>query len=956
MVLRGDEMYQAVLSIQVFSIIVLFSECWVVFKNWKGTLHAWLFLGCVSTLVNNIGYLMELLARTEEAYFTALKLSYLGRIWISFALFFFIVTLVHAHIIPLIKITFALINVATYIVVVTNEITGLYYRSMRFFMNGQFPVLDHVNGIWHHLWNVVLLLQIASGLYLLCSARHKEKNPIANKRLLMVILAVLTQSAFLIVEIFNLVPVTRVYDVTMLSFPIAAGFMFIAIFKYRLLDTETVAREYVIDELSEGIIAVDEHGRVSYYNKPAVTLFPALTKNAGEVVELFKKAIEIHEPIRLGDRIYSPEENELNFDGMSAGMLYALRDDTEHYRYMSELEEAKQAADMANKAKSSFLANMSHEIRTPINAVLGMDEMILRESREKDTISYASDIMAAGRTLLSLINDILDFSKIEEGRMEILPTQYELSSVINDLVNMIRDRAEKKGLKLLIDVDTQVPHLLYGDEIRIRQIVLNLLTNAVKYTKAGEVCLSVSFQKGVDKTDSEILLRFRVADTGIGMKEEDMEKLFSPFSRIEEERNRNIEGTGLGMSIVRELLALMDSHLDVKSVYGEGSEFAFEIKQKVMDWEPMGDVSVRFRERSEENGIYQELFHAPDAWVLVVDDTEVNLQVIRNLLKKTQVQIDTALSGEEALQKHKHRKYDVVFIDHMMPDMDGIEVLQRMKEQNKFAENGDAGDQTASQAVYIALTANAISGAREMYLKAGFEDYLSKPVDGRHLEEMLKKYLPKEKILTLSESPGEEPVGAEEVLPEWLRAIAALNIGEGMEKCGSRESYLSVLTTFHRTASQKADEIEKLYEDGDLKNYTIKVHALKSSARIIGAGKLSEMAKELEMTGIEGDETLIRKKTENLLREYREFDQKLTPLDDAGDNLKELSPDMQKEAFRTIGEIAECMDFGMMEDLIRDLKAYRLSFREKNALDEIEKRLMELDWNGIGKIVEEVAG
>ena len=295
---------------------------------------------------------------------------------------------------------------------------------------------------------------------------------------------------------------------------------------------------------------------------------------------------------------------------------------------------------------------MSHEIRTPINAVLGMDEMILRESTETPIRTYAANIMSAGKTLLSLINDILDLSKVEEGKMEIIPVQYDLSSLINDLVNMTRDRAIKKGLKFNINVDRHIPRLLTGDEIRIRQCVMNLLTNAVKYTETGEVTLTISFTTGENTASGHILLDFKVEDTGIGMKAEDMEKLFSPYKRIEEKRNRAIEGTGLGMSITRQLLELMGSALKVKSEYGKGSEFSFAIDQEVVKWEEIGDVAARFGELSDRGYEYHELFHAPEARILVVDDTEMNLTVMQSLLKKTRIKIDTALSGR--VVEHRH--------------------------------------------------------------------------------------------------------------------------------------------------------------------------------------------------------------------------------------------------------------------------------------------------------------
>ncbi|MBQ8140055.1 MAG: response regulator [Lachnospiraceae bacterium] len=998
------------------------------------------------------------------------------------------------------------------------------------------------------------------------------------------------------------------------------------------------------------------------------------------------------------------------------GKLYALVDDTEHYRYMEELEKQKDIADNANEAKSRFLANMSHEIRTPINAVLGMDEMILRESGEKHIRGYASDIMSAGKTLLSLINDILDFSKVEEGKMEIIPVQYELSSMINDLVNMIRGRAEKKGLSFNISVNEKIPHILFGDEIRIRQCVLNLLTNAVKYTEKGFVNLKVDFTPG--KNDEHVKLKFSVEDSGIGMKPEDIEKLFSPYKRIDEKRNRNIEGTGLGMTITRQLLELMGSFLEVKSVYGEGTCVSFEVEQRIVSADEIGNFAGRLDEVGDSIEEYHELFHAPDARILVVDDTEMNLTVMQSLLKKTAVRVDTALSGRDAVNLSEVNKYDLIFIDHMMPDMDGIETLKaiRLSEKNLGTPA-------------IALTANAVSGAREMYLEAGFNDYLSKPVDGSKLEKLMAGLLPKEKLLTpvrledkeekatqrrskvlvvdddesvcaliesilgnsydigvihtgaeaenaavqmmpdlvlldihlgdangfdimrtfkeneqiadipvllvtgdndtvteengfkvgasdyirkpfvpdvlkqrvkriidlyhyqrsieeevevqtrrsrrlaremmitlsktvdtkdhytdghsrrvaalcaeigrrlgkneseqvllyeigllhdigkigvrediirkntrlsddefaevkshtvkgfeilkhihdmpklregarwhherfdgsgypdglkgeeipesariaciadcydamtstrtysvpkrqedvraeierckgtwfdpaiadvmlamidedkdykmnenssggdiwkeyerLWEKPDDSVLGKSDViankgrgdaktsaqstkedLPEGITKIAEINASEGLKNCGSVSGYLSVLDVFHKTAAPKADEIEGFYKNGDIENYTIKVHALKSSARIIGAEKLSQLALELENAGKEKNLPLISEKTPLLLQMYRELNAKLDSADEKSEKLTVIDEKSLKEAFQTITEVSQSMDYEMMENLLGDLKEYRLDERSKGYLEKIEGLLTNLDWDEITKTAE----
>ncbi|MBQ9480503.1 MAG: response regulator, partial [Selenomonadaceae bacterium] len=335
-----------------------------------------------------------------------------------------------------------------------------------------------------------------------------------------------------------------------------------------------------------------------------------------------------------------------------------------------ELQREKQLADRSNQMKSDFLANMSHELRTPLNAILGMDEMILRGSRENDTVECAENIRIAGNNLLGLVNDILDFSKIEAGKMEIINVDYQLSSVLNDLVNMIHPRVDKKGLQLIANADENLPTMLFGDEIRIKQVVTNILTNAVKYTEKGSVTLTVDFKK---ITDDKILLRFEVKDTGIGIKQEDIPKLFSAFERIEEKRNRTIEGTGLGMNITQKLLQLMNTKLNVSSVYGEGSTFSFEVEQRVLDWTPLGNFEEAFRNSLTQRKIYHEKFIAPTANILVVDDTVMNLTVVKGLLKQTRIQITTAESGFECLELVRQRKFDIIFLDHRMPTMDGIE-------------------------------------------------------------------------------------------------------------------------------------------------------------------------------------------------------------------------------------------------------------------------------------------
>ena len=401
-----------------------------------------------------------------------------------------------------------------------------------------------------------------------------------------------------------------------------------------------------------------------------------------------------------------------------------------------EAEKAKEIAQNANRSKSDFLANMSHEIRTPINAVLGMDEMILRDCEDSQILEYAEDIKRAGGMLLSLINDILDFSKIESGKMDIIPVDYDLGILLNETVEMVRPRANEKSLELVMEISPDTPTHLNGDEVRIRQIITNILTNAIKYTNKGKVTLTVS---GKQLSEEKTELYVSVKDTGIGIRKEDIGHLFESFKRVEESRNRNIEGTGLGLSITMRLLNLMGSRLEVDSTYGEGSDFYFYLEQQRKDDKVVGeDIKIYCQNAKGKKGELSNDFYIPDARLLVVDDNKVNLKVFKGLLKKNGMKIDTAMSGKECLELMKENHYHIVFLDHLMPDMDGVETLN----QAKMLKNSKSQD-----AVMIVLTANAVAGAREKFLQEGFDDYLSKPISLPLLKEMILKYLPNELIM-----------------------------------------------------------------------------------------------------------------------------------------------------------------------------------------------------------------
>ena len=534
------------------------------------------------------------------------------------------------------------------------------------------------------------------------------------------------------------------------------------------------------------------------------------------------------------------------------GMVYLLSAE-EKVRESDELREAKIQAEQANHAKSDFLANMSHEIRTPINAIMGMNEMVLRESKDESIREYATNIESASKTLLSLINDILDFSKIEAGKMEIVPADYEVAVFLNDVVNMISVKAKQKQLDFQVEIDSKLPSVLHGDEVRNRQIIVNLLNNAVKYTKEGMVKLQV---EGI-REENAFTLKMQVSDSGIGIKEEDMEKLFGGFQRLDLEQNRSIEGTGLGLAITRNLVERMNGHIEVSSEYGKGSVFTVYLTQEIIDDSPLGDFKQKYEEITKQDRVYHESFVAPEAKVLVVDDNEMNLAVVSALLKKTDIRTTTCMSGTECLEWVKKEYFDVILLDHMMPDMDGIQTLAEIKKTDNLCHDVPV----------IALTANAIVGAREEYLKAGFSDYLSKPIAGTELEKMLQKYLPGEKVVfTQNETKGDtdlKPEIREELVQkvndvenretdeaEGQKPQSLINRELGLQYCvSSMDFYKEMLSLYCEDYEDHLGKLTEALQAKDWVNYTIYVHSLKSSSLNIGGETVSKAAKELELAG-----------------------------------------------------------------------------------------------------------
>ena len=610
-------------------------------------------------------------------------------------------------------------------------------------------------------------------------------------------------------------------------------------------------------------------------------------------------------------------------------------------------EEARQDAIAANASKGKFLAHMSHEIRTPINAVLGMDTMILRETDDMQIKEYALDIQNAGQSLLALINDILDFSKIESDKLEIIPVEYDMSSLIHDISNMLKSKAESKKLELTIHVNEKLPSKLLGDDVRIRQVLVNLLNNAVKYTQKGSVALSVDGRIEGRK----VILDFSVEDTGIGIKQEDISRLFEEFARIEEKRNRNVEGTGLGLNITTQLLLLMGSRLQVESVYGEGSRFYFTLEQQIVDSTPIGNLEERIRKQSREY-TYTSAFVAPQANILVVDDNPINLKVFISLLKRTKLNIDVADSGKACLELIAGKHYDLIFLDHMMPEMDGIETLKHMKEMTVNC---------CTDTPIVALTANAITGAKEMYLAEGFDAFLPKPINPEKLEQLILKLLPRDLLLFEMEEETanrQTTIGYEKdalIEETELPAVDGIDWNYGLMHLVQPELLMNTVHDFYKTLESEADKLDDFYQQIKtnpemLTQYRIKVHSMKSSANLIGATVIGGMAKLLEDAARREDVKYIDGLHTIFITEWRSYKSKLAECVECfmSDEEQEAKKSIEDRSIilsylESLKEAMLEMDIDSMDENMKKLNEYQYSDEVKSDMDKLSICVTNMD-------------
>ena len=879
--------------------------------------------------LQTMGYTMFLGSKSQGSAIVSIKFQYLGTIYVSSFLMFFAMRFCRKQIATVYKSVILGIDLFLVLILLNFPQIDLFIKNVDLFTRPGKPSYIHmqVGGLFY-LWHFYAIAQICYGIGITYNNLKQEKGKRALKRYGWLIGALSLVVLGLLQE--GLMPVLNSeYNLAPLCTGICGSIFFIAEYKRIIYDIESIVDKSLLRNMEGAIVIADSKYAFVKANAAAEEIFPALRHcYVGgplpvEVGSNMWDAQGITE-YKIHDEIYNVSVTDINHRDDIVGHIMYFMNITEERKKLEEMKKLKEDADQANIAKSDFLARMSHEIRTPINSILGMNEMILRESKSREIRGYAQDVMTAGKSLLSIVNDILDSSKIESGKMQIINAKYDLSSLLNDVINMFSVKAQDKFLKFHVDVNPELPNSLYGDDIRIKQILVNLLGNAIKYTEKGSVTLLVDGSVNRDW----VTLRVQVKDTGMGIKEEDQKKLCGAFERVDLKKNRNVEGTGLGLNITKNLLQMMNSELQLTSVYGEGSNFHFELLQRISGGDKIGDFRKRV-ENSQNEIKYKAGFRAPDAKVLVVDDNAMNRSVFRNLVKQTRVQVTDVDSGTAALREVEQNHYDLIFLDHMMPEMDGVETFRHMKEM----ENN-----RCKETPIIMLTANAVVGAREEYLREGFHDFLSKPIEPDKLEKLIQKYLPEELI---QEADPMEALNMDRSSAIELPEIEGVDWSYGKLHLPDEDLLLNTTVKFYRTIPEEREKITKLFTQleapDSVKEYRICVHAVKGLTATIGILQLSALARALEKAVKDNNMDKVKILHPLFLEE----------LDVTEERLKVLAP--KEEAKKQADPMQALPMFGMLRGALDD--------RDYDTADELMEQILQYEYsNGIQEEIRSLEG
>ncbi len=825
-------MFDVLICIHVLSIFMVLSSLIVMFRGEATYGQKLLSYFMIAELVHSVGYLLELFSKTLEEAMIAVKFEYLGSSVVAIFYMMFIGYYCGNKERKLFERTLLIFALIGVIMVWTTPAHRLFYKSIGFekvdFNNRL--VLDYGPYFYFHCLIAIVIPWFVVA-WTLFHALRKEKEKKKRKNLHMIIGG--STIAFGVFVIYTLGFFNN-YDPTPVTMALMLSIMTIFVWNRKDYNLTKAAANNVLQALNDGVITLDEHFKIISYNNIAQHVFPGISqyRTIGEISEFPLQVLveEDKNEFIVGERNYEGHINRLrDVDGDVRGYTILFTDVTDTVEYINNVNLMREKAEAANQAKSQFLANMSHEIRTPMNAIVGLSELIIEESRGRKMYDYACDIKSAALNLLGIINDILDLSKVEAGKMELIDEDYYVQILVQDTVNMIKVAAAQKGLKVNVDLAQDMPYQLRGDEGRIRQVLINLLNNALKFTRQGSVSLK-AYGEYVD--DDKYKMCFEVSDTGIGIKQEDMEHIYESFQQLDMNINRKVEGTGLGLAITKNLVQLMNGDIQVESEYGKGTTFKIVVMQKVVTKDTIQDNQIT-RESLKQTDM--RMFECEDYKVLVVDDNIINRKVVVKMMAEYKFDIHEADCGKKAIELANENKYDMILMDHMMPEMDGIETTGIIRLQCPLNSN----------AVVIALTANALAGAKEMYLANGFQDFLAKPFERVQLHEMLVKWIATSKKKYLTQLVKQDKVSEDEMAGIFMEGI---NLRDAVKRNdGDLNSYLDLINSFYVDGKVKVSHLEQYLEDGDYKSYGIEAHALKSAAANIGAERLSDTAKSHEL-------------------------------------------------------------------------------------------------------------
>lgn len=821
------------------------------------------------------------------------------------------------------------LNMGFYVMIATVDYHHLYYKDYwlapsKANLNGY--TLEISPAPMYYVYMAFLLAEIMTTIGIIISSYCSQRSmPNKGKIHFLMIAAMLSPMLLLSLRILKIL---KGDDPTPLGILLSCIFMSIAVVKYGLFDPVKNAKNYIIDNLKEAVIVTDADHRFLFLNSMADKIITSINKEQGYSTDdkIYAFIQGSQDFFDWKDRHYQVEETVLKDNELIQGYMMTIVDVTKIIEQNHLMKRLVLQTEDANRAKTNFVSNMSHEIRTPMNSIVGITEILLRSRHSPKEQEYLLNIQSSGRVLLTIINDVLDCSKMEAGKMQLFDEPYDTCSLFHDLRISMENRIGHSGLELIYDIDQDIPCKLKGDMGRIRQVIINLVNNAIKYTEKGSVRFSVHVrQKNTDK----VMLYYEVADTGIGIRKEDQKILFDAFQRVEMDRNRYVEGTGLGLTISQNLVNMMGGVIEVESEYGKGSRFFFTIEQTIIDPTPVSAVNYNGQKDNVTEKEAECLFIAPEAHILLVDDNELNLVVAKELLKPLRMQIDTAENGLQAVKMVRGSQYDLVLMDHMMPVMDGIEAAKAIRAlpEDKY-----------QKLPIIALTANAMVDARKEFLNAGMNGFVAKPIDFARICNQLKLWLPKDLVRDVPKEEAKkllaDDLSDREIQPEDPQM--GFSFEEGVNHCGSKAALMKTIRIFYRTIDSKANKIEQCLKEGLISDYVIEVHALKSSALLIGAVPLSEAAKELEGYGKQGKTELLEEKTPDLLAMYRDFKDILKPYADKEEAARqEASNGEWCQALQQIHQCIEQFDLDGVDRIMEKLEEYQIPECIRESMDQL---------------------